>query len=184
GRGSGAPRSTPSCGELDLDAPRQDAGGGAAIEEEGDGAAPFGAVVARPLVDVHADEAVGAAALEAPPELHGVGDRLLAVTEAVLDARPEERGHPANRLLAEVLAHGVPAERQRQSGLALSPRAEIDQPVQAVIGVGQLPFVDDQPRLVPPVAHRLEYLVEAHPLGPDRAEREPQSQRRRSQPTG
>src|SRR5512133_7735 len=64
---------------------RQDPGVVPAIEQALDGATTDRTVVARPLVDVHPDETVGAlrVVLEAARIAHGVVQRLLPVVQAV-----------------------------------------------------------------------------------------------------
>ena len=58
--------------------------------------------------------------------------------------------HVADRLDAEVLADPVGAQRQRQAGVLEPPLARVDDQFQPLVGVGQLPFVDDQPGIDAP----------------------------------
>ena len=63
----------------------------------------------------------------------------------------------------EVAANDVAAERQRQAVGALGPPlAEVDELPQALLLVGELAFVNQQPRLDLAVAHGLEDLVKRH----------------------
>ena len=73
----------------------------------------------------------------------------------------------ADRLGAKVLADPVGAQRQRQAGVLEPPLARVDDQFQPLVGVGQLPFVDDQPGVdapafVLPGRHGIENLVERH----------------------
>ena len=69
----------------------------AAVEQELHGAPARLAVVARPVVDVHAHEAVRAlrVVLEAARVAHRVAERLLPVVEAVVDALGAAAGRGA-----------------------------------------------------------------------------------------
>src|SRR5215831_14172032 len=64
--------------------------------------ATFVAVVARELVDVHADEAVGELGVEAAAELERVLHRLLAVVEPGLDRLAQDVGELEQVLRADV----------------------------------------------------------------------------------
>ena len=72
--------------EVDLGFVRDDAALEAHLQQLADGFAAVFAVVQGALVDVHADKLVGERGVEVAGELHGVGERLLAVGEGVLDA--------------------------------------------------------------------------------------------------
>src|ERR1700693_3186201 len=96
----------------------------AAVKEELDGLAFFGAVAPRPVVDVHADEPVGAGTVEPPRIAHRVGQGRLTVSQAVLDRARERAGDAGDPLGAEIPPDDVAAERERQSRLLLPPAAE------------------------------------------------------------
>ena len=105
------------------------------------------AVVARQLVDVHVDEAVAALGVHAAAEAERVLERLLAMLERGVDRLAQDLRHVARRLLAEVAPHGVDAERKRQARFEQPPLAEVEALLEAFVAVGQLPLVDQQPRV-------------------------------------
>src|SRR3954471_6797197 len=76
-------RSRSGLDEFGLDPPRQDARLVAAVHQELHGAAAGLPIIAGPVVDVHADEAVGAhgVVLQAAGVARGVAERLLPVVE-------------------------------------------------------------------------------------------------------
>src|SRR5215210_3214263 len=74
------------------------------------------AIVARELVDVHADEAVAELRVETAAELKRVGHRLVAVLEARLYRLAEDHGQVLESLVADVAAGDVHPERQREPG--------------------------------------------------------------------
>src|SRR5207249_11403732 len=86
----GIPRRRRSCLELDRDGVGDDSRLVAGGEEGLDGPLPAGAVIEREVVDVHADETIRERSLQAAAEVHGVGDRLLAVRQAEGEAFLEE----------------------------------------------------------------------------------------------
>src|SRR6476661_5993806 len=86
--------------ELKLDRLRNDPRLVAAVEQHGDRLAATFPEVDGPLVDVHADERVGLAAIEVAAVLQGVVEGFLPVGEAVLDALLEEGRHLLHRLPA------------------------------------------------------------------------------------
>ena len=65
--------------------------------------------------------------------------------QAVFDALLEQPLDVADRLRAQILAHRVRAQRQRQAGLLLPPVAQVDDQLQILVAVGELAFVNDQP---------------------------------------
>ena len=121
------------------------------------------AVRQRQVVDVHADEGVGARAVEAAAELQRVLDRLLAVRQRVRDAVVQQLRDLGDHLRPEVAPDDVAAERQRQPAGALGPPlAEIDDLPQPFVLIRQLALVDQQAGLGAAVEHRLTDLVERH----------------------
>ena len=130
--------------ELDTGDGWEEVGGGAALEEGGDGLAAAGAVVERPVVDVHSDEAVGEVAVEVAAELEGVVNGFGAMVEAVLDGLLDDVGDFLHGGLAEVFADAVAAEREGEVGLPGPPEAEVEDEVQAEGLVGELAFVDEE----------------------------------------
>ena len=90
-----------------------------------------------------------------------------------------------DQLRPEIAANHVAAERQRQAARALGPPlAEVDELPQPLLLVGELPFVNQQPRLDLAVAHGLEDLVERHHHVLDVRLVEPQRQERGRQRAG
>src|SRR5690606_23198918 len=137
-----SPRSAPGSRlALELGAhPRQDAGCGAAIEQLLDGGPAGGAVAARPVVDVHADEAIRKDLV--PLELAGVaageGERFGAVVERPGDRLGEQPAEPPAQRRIEIAPDAVAPQRQRAAGLLLPPGAEVDQRLEAPAAEGQL----------------------------------------------
>src|ERR1044072_155118 len=125
--------------ELGRDPRGQQASGVATVEQALHGGAARFAVVARPLVDVHADTAVGAGAvvLHAPGIPRGVVERLLAALEPAVDALAQQPAEQALGLFGEVAADAVGAQRQRAAGLFLPPGAEVDDGVGPLLAVGE-----------------------------------------------
>ena len=103
-----------------------------------------GAVVERALVDVHSDEAVGEGGVEVTGKLHGVRQGLFAVVERVLDAVAQGICGGQECFGAERTADGVAAKGKGQASLFAPPLAEVEEFGEAVIGVGELAFVDDE----------------------------------------
>ena len=90
-----------------------------------------------------------------------------------------------NQVGAEVAAHHVAAQRQRQPRLLLPPHAEIDDEVQPLILERQLPLVDDKPRVIFSFLHRLEDLVEGQDfVGEPLRQQQAQGEERRGQRAG
>ena len=123
---------------------RNDAAVEAHVEEFLDGFSAVLAVVERALVDVHADEAVGEGGIEVASKLHGVGEGLFAVVEGVLDAVAQRVGCREQGFGAQRAADGVAAEGKRKAGLFAPPLTEVEELDEAVVGVGELTFVDDE----------------------------------------
>ena len=71
--------------ELHSNAVRDDAGFMSFLEKKAYGIASALAVIEGPLVDVHADEGVGAVGVEAASVLHCVGERMAPVLKAIRD---------------------------------------------------------------------------------------------------
>jgi hypothetical protein len=97
-----------------------------ALQQLAHGLPALVAVVARQLVDVHADEAVGELGVEPAAELERVLHRLVAVVEPGLDRVAEHVGELEQVLGAEVAPRDVRAQRQRQPGLEQPPLAQVD----------------------------------------------------------
>src|SRR3977135_4532931 len=94
-------------------------------------------------VDVHPDEPIDARWVEAAAVRRRVREGLGAMSEAVLNAGLEIAGDALHQRFAQVAAHDVAAQRQRKARFVVPPLAEVDPEVQPVVGVGQLPFVDE-----------------------------------------
>src|SRR5437016_2220649 len=82
-----------------------------APQELGDRLAPLLAVVAREVVHVHADEAVGERRVEPAPEAERVLHRPLAVRETRLDRCAQDLRQVVQLLRPEVATRDVDAER-------------------------------------------------------------------------
>ena len=77
----------------------------------------------------------------------------------------EDRVLELNHRFAEVLAHHVAAEGKRQAARAFRPPdPEVDDQFEIVRAVGELPLVDDQPRIGFAGGHRLENAIERYDL--------------------
>ena len=96
------------------------------------------------------------------PKREGVVERLLLVRVGPVNARPHRAIHLGRQIPPQVAPHDVEPERQRQPVLFLEPDAEIREQVEPARLVGQLPLVDDDPRVGSALFHRLENLVEGH----------------------
>jgi hypothetical protein len=101
-------------------------------------------VVEGAFVDVHADEAIGEGGVEVTRELHGVSQGLFAVVERVLDAVAQGVGGGEEGFGAKGAADGVSAEGKGKTGLFAPPLAEVEEFDEAIVGVGELAFVDDE----------------------------------------
>ena len=84
--------------------------------------------------------------------------------QRVDDARAQIAGNLRDDLRPEVAPHGVAAERQRKAGVLLPPGAQIGPEVEALVGVGELALVDQQPDLDLAPVDRVLDLVEGIPL--------------------
>ena len=78
------------------------------------------------------------------------------------------RAISSTRLVAQVLADDVAAERQGQAGLLEPPLAEVDDLVQALVAVVELALVDDQAGVDLALGDGREDLVERHDRRPAR----------------
>src|SRR3982751_3744988 len=135
------------------------------VEEQADGRATALAVVEGPVIDVHADESVCLAAIEAAGEPHGVVERALSMIESVRDALAEMPRHFLLGLARHVLANDVAAEWKRQAGFLQPPCAHVGDEVKAFVLVGELAFVDQQTRIDIAALHRLLDLIERDDYG-------------------
>jgi hypothetical protein len=132
--------------EVDVGAVRDNAAVVAHFQELVDGFPAVSSVVERTLVDVHADEAVGEGGIEVASELHCVREGLFAVVKRVLDTVAEGIGRGAESFGAKRATDGVAAEGQWQAGLFAPPLTEVEELDEAVVGVSELAFVDDEAR--------------------------------------
>src|ERR1700738_164262 len=85
------------------------------VEEEANSTTTPLAVMERPIVDVHADEGVRFATIQAAPEPHRVIQLVLARVKPVRDARPQMPGHLPLKIPRHVLPDDVSTERKWQS---------------------------------------------------------------------
>src|SRR5687767_13147303 len=107
-------------------------------------AAPL-AIVQRPMVHVHADEAVGQVHAHAPRELQRMRHRFGPVVEAKLDAHGQQIRNALSVRGGESFMNDVSAQRKRQSALRfLPPRAKIMTQHQAFISKRKLAFVNNK----------------------------------------
>ncbi len=114
----------------------------------------------RVVVDVHQHEARRRLLVDAPAVAHGVFDRLVDVGvrpgNGVAEALRELPVHG----VAEITAHHVHAERERQAGLALPDFPEVHHLHQPHRLVRDLPLVNEEAEVRLAVQHRLRDLVE------------------------
>src|SRR5207245_9885816 len=103
-----------------------------------------GAVIERPIVDVHADETVRQGFVHVASVLERVSQRVVAVIESVADALLEKAADLADGVRAQIATDGVSSQRQRQAGLFHPPDAEIDDEAETLVLKGQLPLVDNE----------------------------------------
>src|SRR6476659_6929359 len=96
--------------ELDLDGVVVGAEALGALQQLPHGLPALVAVVARQLVDVHTDEAVGELGVQPAAELHRVLHRLFAVVEAGLDRLAQHLRKLEQILCPEVTPSDVRAE--------------------------------------------------------------------------
>src|SRR5687768_11416422 len=89
----------------------QNAGLVALRQEFANGFPAAGTEVERPVVYIHADESVGLARVEIAAKLKCVAQRLLAVSQAILNALFEQALDVTDCFGAEVLAHRICAKR-------------------------------------------------------------------------
>src|SRR5216117_1859592 len=148
--------------EADLHPLRQQARAVGASEQLTHGLSAGRAVVHRVGVDVHPDEPIDARRVEAAAVGRRVRQGLGAMGEAVLDAGFEIPGDVPHQRLSQVATHHVAAERQRQSRLVVPPFAQVDPQMQVAVGVGELPLVDEEPRVRATRRHVLLDLIERH----------------------
>ena len=89
------------------------------------------------------------------------------MAERVLDALAQRFGHGLHQRMAEAALDGVAAEWERQAGLLAPPAAEVNDLVQAALGVSQLAFVNDEARVELAGDHLRDDFVERHGRGFD-----------------
>src|SRR5688500_6600680 len=95
------------------------------VQKEANGSATALAVVERPFVDVHADESVRLPTVEPARKSHCMVQRILAVVEAVGDARAQVAGHFFLKLAWHVLTDDVASEREGEAGFLEPPGAHV-----------------------------------------------------------
>jgi hypothetical protein len=134
-------------------------GSDAFFEESGDGGAAAVAIVERPLVDVHADEAVGEVGLHAAGPLEGEADGLFAVVEGVVNG-VEQDARESGEVVGKVASDGVAAEGQGEVAGGGPPDAEVFDEAQALLLVGELTLVDEEPGVGLALEHGVGDLVE------------------------
>src|SRR6266849_4176938 len=146
--------------ELHRHRTRYHAGPDAFLEEEPDCRPAALAVIERPVIHVHPDERVSLASVEATRKAHRMVQSAVAVIEAVRDALPKM---PRDFLL-DVARHRLPndvtAERKWQARFLKPPRAHVGDEMKSVVFVGELTFVNQQPRVDAATDHRLLDLIE------------------------
>src|SRR5438876_2178706 len=125
-----------------------------------DRAAAVPSVVQGVAVHVHAHELVRAGVVHPAAERLGVSEGLVPVREPVLDARLEVAGDAPHQRRAEIAAHDVAAQRQREPGFLMPPLPEVGPQVQPSIAVRELPLVNQQARLRPSRRYIILDLVE------------------------
>src|SRR5436190_5496623 len=164
--------------EAELNALRKRSERLAAPQKLGNGLPPLLAVVAREVVHVHADEAVGEGGVEAAAEPKRVLHRLRPVREPGFDRLLQYLREIVERLRPEIAPRHVDSERQRQARLEQPPLAEVDDLAQPFRLVRELAFVNQQPRVGAPGLHLVEDLVERDLAETEVAEEEPQDEER------
>jgi len=133
-----------SVDEIDLGLHGNDASLESHIQQLADGFAAIFSVVQRALVDVHAHKLIGQRGVQVASELHGVGERLLAVVQGMLDAAAQRaRGDP-HGLFSQGTPNGIAAQGERKLRLLAPPLTKIERLDQAIIAIGELTFVDDE----------------------------------------
>ena len=86
-----------------------------------------------------------------------------AVLQPVGNGLPQHDGHAAYELRTQVSADGIAAQRQGQAArLRAPPHAQVGDQVQAVVLVGELAFVDEQPHVRATRRDVCHDLVEGH----------------------
>ena len=96
------------------------------------------------------DEAIGLLLVQSATEPHRVRHRLFAMIERVRDRVVQHPREARDERGTEVAADDVAPERQRKTARALGPPlAEVHDFPQSLLGVRELPFVDEETR-----AHR------------------------------
>ena len=85
--------------------------------------------------------------------------RIVAVSEAVLNALLQEPADLPHRFQSQVSADNIATQWQRQPGTVLPPHTQVDDEMQALILECELPLVNDQPAIVLARRHGTENLV-------------------------
>src|SRR5689334_6028523 len=100
------------------------------IQESNNGLFPVRTIVERPVVHVHADEAVGHLRIEVTSELHRIGERLFTMVQCVLNAVAKRLRNTRNQLAPETTADCVSSEGQGKARHLLPPPSKIDNSIQ------------------------------------------------------
>src|SRR4029453_14037594 len=120
-------------------------------------------VVERQAIHIHSDKPIGSGLVEAAAELHRVFDCLGAMFQTVGDAVVQQSRQGMNRRRAEITTDDVAAQWQRQTGSAIGPPlAEIHDLLEALVGVGQLTLMNQEPGTELASADALLNLIERH----------------------
>ena len=82
------------------------------------------------------------------------------MVQAVTDAFFQKGRHFLHGLLAQVLADGVAPQGKGQTCVVVPPFAQVDDERQAVVGVSQLPLMDNQPGIDLAPGDDVEDLIE------------------------
>ena len=97
------------------------------------------------MVHVHAHEFIGEVAAHVAGVLQGVLHGLGAMVQAELDAGGEGVGDFPAHVWGEALVNHIAAQGERQAVVLFAPpHAKVFAHDQALVAVGQLPFVNDE----------------------------------------
>src|SRR5574337_1740597 len=136
------------------------------------------------LVHIHADESISQSLLHTAAKLQGVLERLLAVSQAIVDAGLKVfRDFQATRL-TQILTDGVGSKRQRQRGPLVPPGAKIHQLDETAGAEGELSFMDDKSSIRLAAFDRVEDSLEGNRHGLKLIQVQPQYEESRRESTG
>src|SRR5262249_15644259 len=88
--------------------------------------------------------------------------RLLAVSQAVVDAFANNFAQISTDRRGNIHAHDISTKGHWQSGLLFPPLAKIDDFLKSRFLIGELSLVNDQSEVHSPGADRVENLIERH----------------------